>query len=310
MKRAQVFLLGLPVPLRVAGSHRHLRWLAAPLAVVCLGCATLDALDRPISADASLTSEQLQQVYAALLTRVAPGGPNHLHSRRLFHYAPPFAAAEGANLSLVQAAALLHDSAKENGAGEPKERFCTHGEQAADFTAKVMAGLGKSEAFSARASAAVREHMGPCGFNKAFSSERFMSKFCARSYPPPRSPEARVLYDLDMLDLMTVDGVVKVAQLRQTNPEFGKEPLKDSVLTGPDPAWKSVVDAQQTLLTPRANECGLALARHTQRFVDGLDFERVQDLAGLKAAAASYLSAHPLPACLPPVPPLDGSPSP
>ena len=305
-----MFLVAFPVLALGAVFGRRIRWVTAPLAVVLAGWATLASMDRPVAPDESLTPAEIEKIYAALLAHVAVGGPNHLHSRRLFHYAPPFATAVGANVDQVRAAALLHDSTKENGAGGPKESFCTHGEQGAELIQKVLERIGKSKAFATHAAAAVREHMGPCGFNWSFFSKRFMSKFCARSYPKPQSLEARVLYDIDMLDLMTVDGVVKVAELRQKNPEFEKEPLKDSVISGADSAWKSVVDAQQTLLTSRARECGVALTLHTQGFVDGIDFEQVKDLGQLKAAAGKYLAAHPLPSCLPPVPPLDGSPSP
>lgn len=265
---------------------------------------------RPSPPGEELTPEETQRIYAALLTRVEKGGPNHLHSRRLYHYAPPFAEAAGASVHIVQAAALLHDSTKEDGEGEPKERFCTHGEQGADFTRKVLVEIGKSDDFAGLASTAVREHMGPCGFNWRYLSRRFMSKFCDRRFPAPSSPEAEVLYDIDMLDLMTVDGVVKVAELRQKNPEFAKEPLEASVRSGPDSAWKSVVDAKQTLLTVRARECGASLASHTEAFVDGIDFAEVTDVAGLKRAAAAYLAASPLPPCLPRVPPYGGSPAP
>jgi len=134
-----------------------------------------------------------------------------------------------------------------------------------------------------------------------------MSKFCGRSFPKPSSPEAKVLYDIDMLDLMTVDGVVKVAELRQKNPEFEKEPLEASVRTGPDSAWKSVVDAKQTLLTDAARDCGATLASHTEAFVDGVDFSKVKDVPDFKRAATDYLAQHSLPACLPRVPAYDGS---
>jgi hypothetical protein len=105
--------------------------------------------------------------------------------------------------------------------------------------------------------------------------------------------------------------VVKVVELRQQNPEFEKEPIKDSVVSGPDSAWKSVVDAKQTLMTPTAKDCGGTLTDHTERFVQGVDYEKVKDVPALKATAATYLSEHPLPACLPRVPPLiDDSPLP
>lgn len=274
--------------------------------VGAIGLLAFAAL-RPAPPGEKLSPKETQKVYAALLSRVEKGGPNHLHSRRLYHYAPPFAEAAGASVHAVQAAALLHDSTKEDGDGEPKERFCTHGDQGAEFTKKVLVEIGKSDAFVGLASTAVREHMGPCGFNWRYLSRRFMSKFCDRTFPAPSTPEARVLYDIDMLDLMTVDGVVKVAELRQKNPEFEKEPLEASVRSGPDSAWKSVVDAKQTLLTDKARECGASLAAHTEAFVDGLDFREVTDLAGLKKAATEYLGASPLPACLPRVPPYDAS---
>jgi hypothetical protein len=278
--------------------------------LVLLGAWVAYGALRPSPPEERLSPVEAKKVYAALLKRVKAGGPNHLHSRRLYHYAPPFAEAEGASVHVVQAAALLHDATKEDGDGDPKERFCTHGEQGADYTKKTLVDIGKSEAFAERASVAVREHMGPCGFNWRHLSRRFMSKFCGRGYPKPSSPEARVLYDIDMLDLMTVDGVVKVAELRQTNPEFGKEPLKDSVVSGPDSAWKSVVDAKQTLSTDKAKDCGADLATHTEAFIEGLDFARVTDVAALKKAASDYLREHPLPVCLPIVPPWSGSPIP
>ncbi len=280
------------------------RRLGLLLLVVLIAWALFGAL-RP-SPGEELTRADTEKVYAALLSHVARGGPNHLHSRRLYHYAEPFAKAAGADLHVVRAAALLHDATKEDGAGEPKERFCTHGEQGAELARSVLTGIGKSPRFADSAAAAVREHMGPCGFNWSHLSRRFMSKFCARRFPKPESPESSVLYDIDMLDLMTVDGVVKVAELRQTNPEFEKEPLRDSVKAGPDSAWKSVIDAKQTLLTEKAKACGSDLAAHTEAFVDGLDFEKVTDVPALKRAAATYLADRPFPSCLPKVPPEAG----
>jgi hypothetical protein len=262
---------------------------------------------RPSPPKEPLTPAETKKIVTALLSRVARGGPNHLHSRRLYYYAPPFAEGAGADVHVVQAAALLHDATKEDGEGDPKERFCTHGEQGADFTKKVLGEIGKSDSFAERASKAVREHMGPCGFNWRFLSRRFMSKFCDRTYPKPSSPEAKVLYDIDMLDLMTVDGVVKVAELRQKNPEFEKEPLEDSVTPGSDSAWKSVVDARQTLLTEKAQSCGADLTSHTEAFIESIDFKVVTDIPALKTAASDYLREEPLPACLPSVPPWTGT---
>jgi hypothetical protein len=249
-----------------------------------------------------LTSAESQRLYEAMLARVKRGGPNHLHMRRLSYYAPAFAEAEGASVGALQAAALLHDATKEDGEGEPKERFCTHGEQGAKYAARSLGAISRGEAFNQRVAAAVLEHMGPCGHNPELGADRFMTKFCQRAYPEPRSAEARVLYDIDMLDLMTVDGIVKVVELRQKNPEFGRETIEQSARTGPDSAWKSVVDAHQTLLTSAAKKCGGTLRAHSQAFLDGVDFTRVKDLGTFKAEARRYLETKPLPSCLPHVP--------
>ena len=250
-----------------------------------------------------LSPAEAQRVLEKVLTRVAKGGPNHLHMRRLYFSAEPFAKAGEASLSVVRAAALLHDATKEDGAGEPKERFCTHGTQGGAWAAQVLPGLGKSAEFSRRVAEAVSEHMGPCGHNDEWGAPRFMTKFCQRAYPKPSSAESRVLFDLDMLDLMTVDGVVKVVELRQKNPEFEREPLKDSALTGSDSAWKSVNDARQTLITPAAQACGGELVKHSKQFLDGVDWDRVKDVPAFKAAASSFLEKSPHPSCLPLAPP-------
>ncbi len=250
-----------------------------------------------------LSPADAQRVVDRCVTRVKKGGPNQLHMRRLYFAAEPLAEAGQADLHVVRAAALLHDATKEDGKGEPHERFCGHGQEGAAWAAEVLAGLGKSERFSARVAAAIAEHMGPCGHNPAWGADRFMTKFCAREYPRPSTPEARVLYDLDMLDLMTVEGVVKVVELRQKNPEFGREPLQDSALTGQDSAWKSVNDADQTLLTPLAQACGRSLKEHSKHFLDGIDWAQVKDVPAFKAAASEFLQKSPHPQCLISAPP-------
>ena len=250
-----------------------------------------------------LTPADAQAVLERSVSRVKKGGPHQLHMRRLYFTAEPFAKAGEADLHVVRAAALLHDATKEDGKGDPKERFCIHGQEGGAWAEQVLPELGKSAAFSRRVAAAIVEHMGPCGHNDAWNDARFMTKFCQRVYPKPTSPEARVLYDLDMLDLMTVEGVVKVVELRQQNPEFEREPLKDSALTGRDSAWKSVNDAQQTLLTASAQACGAALVEHTKRFLDGVDWDSVKEVPAFKSAAEGFLSQTPRPECLSSAPP-------
>jgi hypothetical protein len=255
----------------------------APLVLLLAACAHNDAA-----------------LFHALTARVKPGGPNHLHCRRLYYYAPKFAEAAGANVEQVRAAAVLHDATKENGEGDPKQRFCTHGEQGGAYARDTLRALGKP--YADAVALAIVQHMGPTGFDPEFDDKRFMSKYCAdRDFPAPQSIEAKVLYDIDMLDLMTVDGVTKVVELRQ-GPGFPPEPIKDSAKAGKDSAWKSVIDASQTLITPAAKACGATLVGHTRAFVDGVDWAAVTTVPAFKSAASAYLRDHPLPECLPKVP--------
>jgi hypothetical protein len=274
----------------------------AVLVVAAVGYGLLrdDPADPPGD---DLTSEDVRALFAALLRRVERNGPNHLHSRRLYFYGRRFAEAAGADPAVVRAAAILHDATKEKGVADPKERFCTHGETGAGYAREVVAGLGKSERFAGRVADAIAEHMGPCGVNWRVGRPRFMSKFCADvAFPAPATPEAAVLYDVDMLDLMSLDGVVKVVTFRQTNPEFGPEPIQDSALTGEDSAWKSVLDGGQTLGTDAARACGIDVTRHSEAFLRSIDWNEVQTLEQFLSAAVQYRQEHPLPECLPPVP--------
>lgn len=233
-------------------------------------------------------------VVSLMLRHVKADGPNHRHMLRLARLVPAFSKAEGASPAIVEAAVLLHDATKEDGSGTPYERFCTHHEQGAALATRELPSLGYSTADSARVAEAIEQHMGPCG------EKRFMTSFCKREYPAPSTAEARVLFDLDMLDLMTVDGVVKVVTLRQRNAEFAKEPVKDSALTGADSAWKSVTDARAVLVTKTGQACGDAVQAHTKAFLDGVDFAAATTVESFEASAKTFLSAHPLPACVTP----------
>jgi hypothetical protein len=279
--------------------HRRIRAVTIPAAILGLAYLGWSCVHVPSAPPDRLAPGDLQKLEQALLTKVKPGGPNHMHMLRLAHYAPPFAEAEGASVDAVQAAAMLHDATKEAPTDNPKERFCHHGEDGAKFARETLLGMGKSEAFADHVATAVREHMGPCGFDWLHLRKRFMTRFCDREFPEPRSREARVLYDIDMLDLMTVDGVLKVVTLRQTDPAFGKEPIRDSALSGKDSAWKSVEDAGDTLLTSSGKACGDALSKHSRAFLDGVDWDQVKDLASFAQAVADFKRKTPIPACLP-----------
>lgn len=301
-------ILGLPatILLWVLGKIFHKSVWPYSAGTLALGATFLlvsgPARKAPPSPSDTLTREDVRAIYLALLDKVDRGGHNHLHCRRLFFYAPAFARAAGANVDAVRAAALLHDATKERGVEDPKERFCTHGAEGAKYAAAVIRRLGKSDAFVESVSVAIEQHMGPAGFSWSHRRNRFMTRFCSRSYPKPGAVEAKVLYDIDMLDLMTVDGVLKVVNNRQTNPEFGKETLKQSALTGSDSAWASVQEADQTLITPAAKKCGDDLTAHSKAFLDQVDWDAVKDVKSFAAAVQSFKQKSPVPSCLPAVP--------
>lgn len=238
-------------------------------------------------------------VREVMYQHVRPDGPNARHMERLAHLVPRFAGPEGASIEVVEAAALLHDATKEDGAGTGFERFCTHHQQAAALARNALK-YTFSPGVVDRIAQAIEQHMGPLGDNPDFSAPRFMTGFCKREFPTPTSIEAKVLFDLDMLDLMTVDGVVKVVTLRQRNAEFARESVRASATTGTDSAWKSVVDARQVLLTTTGRACGNAVKEHTRAFLDSVDFDTVTTVEAFDATAARWLGRNPLPPCVRP----------
>jgi hypothetical protein len=253
-----------------------------------------------LSSCAHVPTTPPQGLVDVMSKHVRRDGPNHLHMLRLARLAPRLTKAEGVSARIVEAAVLLHDATKEDGAGTAFERFCTHHEQGAALALAELPGLGYGADEVEAVASAISQHMGPLGENPDFHAPRFMTGFCKREFPTPLSPEAKVVFDLDMLDLMTVDGVVKVVTLRQRNAEFAKEPLQASALTGADSAWKSVVDARQVLLTRTGQACGAAVEAHSRAFLDSLDFGAVTTVEAFTAAAKAYLSRRPLPECVSP----------
>lgn len=296
-------LVTLPFSLVKQVFHRNIRWLTLPCAIALGALVAFPYLYTPPAPPDSLAIEELRRIHETLLRHVERGGPNHLHSRRLFYYAERFARDAGASVDAVRAAALLHDATKEKGRTDPMERFCHHGDDGASLASETLRSLGKSQAFADHVSNAVREHMGPTGFSPGALRRRFMSRFCSGyRFPGPWSREAKVLYDVDMLDLMTVDGMLKVVTNRQKNPEFDEETIEQSARSGRDSAWRSVVEADQTLKTKSARQCGADLREHSDEFLDSVDWTRTKDLDAFATAVREFKQRTPLPECLPRVP--------
>src|SRR5438132_10285479 len=134
------------------------------------GCHRPFAAPEGVTAESGLRAQSISParahaLFTALLAHVRPGGPNHMHSRRLFFYAPSFARASGAAVDEVAAAAILHDIAKEAPAGDPKERLCMHHEAGASMARAILSAGGWDARATERVVGAIREHIGPVGLN-------------------------------------------------------------------------------------------------------------------------------------------------
>jgi uncharacterized protein len=112
------------------------------------------------------------------------------HVLRVYRMAEHLAAAEGADLEVVRAAALLHDAQGSAPGGEGEERAAHH-HSSAEFAAQVLA----SEGWNAQRIAAVQH---------CIRAHRFRDLS-----EPPATLEARILFDADKLDVIGAIGVAR-----------------------------------------------------------------------------------------------------
>lgn len=111
------------------------------------------------------------------------------HIQRVYRMAEQLAQAEGADLEIVRAAALLHDIEGSHPAGEERGN---HHQQSAEIAAGILRGEGWSEERIAAVQHCIRAH-------------RYRDR-----REPPATIEAMVLFDADKLDVLGAIGVVRV----------------------------------------------------------------------------------------------------
>ena len=129
------------------------------------------------------TMEQAQEWY-----RGVDAVHDFSHIQRVYHMAERLALAEGADLEIVHAAALLHDSrGTMPGSGERAE----HHLASAVFAAEVLAAEGWPQARIEAVQHCIRAHR--------FRDER----------EQPQTIEAKVLFDADKLDVLGAVGVMR-----------------------------------------------------------------------------------------------------
>ncbi len=152
------------------------------------------------------TLEQARAFYAN-----ADSAHDFEHILRVTKMAERLARAEGADVAIVRAAALLHDIARhdEDHGAVPLD----HAEASARDAKLFLRQNGADENFSARVADAIRSH-------------RF------RGTAQPQSLEAKILFDADKLDSIGAIGVARAyAVAGSTNQKLYSEPKPDAAAT-------------------------------------------------------------------------------
>lgn len=136
------------------------------------------------------------------------------HVLRVYRMAEKLALAEGADLEIVHAAALLHDAQGSAPGGDQAER-ANHHHTSADFAAEVLA----AENWPAEKIAAVQHCIR-------------VHRFRDRS-EPPRTLEARILFDADKLDVIGAVGAARtIAYAVLDGQPFYAEPSQQFLNSG------------------------------------------------------------------------------
>ncbi|GIV62882.1 MAG: HD domain-containing protein [Chloroflexota bacterium] len=111
------------------------------------------------------------------------------HIERVYRMAERLAQAEGADVEIVRAAALLHDI---EGSHPAQNNRTDHHHQSADIAAEILRKEGWTEERIAAVQHCIRAHR--------YRDQR----------EPPATLEAKVLFDADKLDVLGAIGVVRV----------------------------------------------------------------------------------------------------
>lgn len=245
-----------------------------------------------------LTADERYVMQRTLTESVDEDHPVYQHALRTERRGLLFAELEGVPAGAMAAAAWLHDSAAEHPAIPQEQRFCAHGITGAVLSGRVLLQLAERRPWAAIAVAdAVARHVGPSGFNWEWQDRRWASKACPEQhFARPVSALSRTLYDVAMLDTLTVEHVVERAQQRMTSDR--RKDLQHILRTGTDSVLKELSDGVQTLTSRSGKACGRPVARHSSAFIKGLDFQKVRNLGDLNRAAQEFVKAQPAPECL------------
>jgi uncharacterized protein len=136
------------------------------------------------------------------------------HIRRVYHMAERLALAEGADVEIVRAAVLLHDAeGSQTEGGEPGRK--DHHQSSSEFAQEVLLAEGWSDERIVAVQHCIRAH-------------RFR-----HNLEPPKTLEAKVLFDADKLDVIGAIGVVRtIAFDVVVNQPVFSEPSQQFLETG------------------------------------------------------------------------------
>jgi uncharacterized protein len=136
------------------------------------------------------------------------------HVLRVYRMAERLAAEEGADLEIIRAAALLHDAQGSAPGGEGAER-ASHHHTSAEFAGEILTAEGWEPERIAAVQHCIRAH-------------RFRDQS-----EPPATPEARILFDADKLDVLGAIGIARViAYAALDGQPFYAQPSQQFLETG------------------------------------------------------------------------------
>ncbi len=184
------------------------------------------------------------------------------HILRVLAMAERIARAEGADVEVVRAAALLHDIARTD--EDHGGTHLDHADLSAEKARALVLGKGASAEFAARVAEAIRAH-------------RF------RGTQSPESLEARVLFDADKLDSIGAIGVARayavagsLNQRLYTEPDGGATATRDQHNSDHSPVAEFHVKLsklRERIHTPTARAIAEARHRFMVEFFERLERE-------------------------------------
>lgn len=177
------------------------------------------------------------------------------HILRVYRLAERLARAEGADLEIVRAAALLHDAGGSDPADAAKR--ASHQHASAEFAAEVLSAEGWPSQRIAAVQHCIRAH-------------RFRD-----TSEPPQTLEAQVIFDADKLDAIGAVGVARVIaySARQPRP-FYVPPSEQFLKTGqktpgePHSSYHEHLFKLSKIKERMFTQTGRAIAAERHRYLD------------------------------------------